>query len=138
MAMYFGLITLIDHNIGRILSELDAQGLTENTLIIFTADHGDFSGEHGFFHKNLGMYEAIVHIPYIAAGPGIAAGKVSAELVEQVDIFPTACEAAGVPVPESVQGLSLLELDKWPRKAAFHETEERKGIRTAQYRRRKS
>ncbi len=134
MAMYFGLITLIDHNIGRILSELDAQGLTENTLIIFTADHGDFSGEHGFFHKNLGMYEAIVHIPYIAAGPGIAAGKVSAELVEQVDIFPTACGAAGVPVPESVQGLSLLKLDKWPRKAAFHETEERKGIRTAQYR----
>lgn len=134
MAMYFGLITSIDDNVGRILNELEAQKLTGNTLIIFTADHGDFSGEHGFFHKNLGMYEAIMRIPYIAAGPGIEAGKVRDELVEQVDIFPTACETAGVPIPESVQGLSLRRIDKWPRKASFHETEDRKGIRTARYR----
>jgi arylsulfatase len=134
MAMYFGLITSIDDNVGRIMKELDEQSLTANTLVIFTADHGDFSGEHGFFHKNLGMYEAIMRIPYIAAGPGIAAGKVRDELVEQVDIFPTACDTAGVPIPESVQGLSLQRIAQWPRKASFHETEDRKGIRTARYR----
>ena len=134
IAMYFGLITLIDDNVGRILAELDAQGLTDDTLVLFTSDHGDFSGEHGFFHKNCGMYEAIMRIPFIVAGPGAGAGRVRDELVEQVDIFPTACEAAGVPAPESVQGLSLSKLDKWPRKAAFHETEDRKGIRTARYR----
>lgn len=134
MAMYFGLITLIDDSIGRILTELDAQGLTNGTLILFTSDHGDFSGEHGFFHKNCGMYEAIMRIPFIAAGPGIAAGQVRDELVEQVDIFPTACEAAGVPVPASAQGLSLMKMGRWARTAAFHETEELKGIRTARYR----
>jgi arylsulfatase A-like enzyme len=133
MAMYFGLITLIDYNIGRILEELDRQGLTDNTVVIFAADHGDFSGEHGFFHKNLGMYEAIHRIPYIVAGPGFARGQVRDDLVEQVDIFPTVCDAAGVPVPETVQGRSL-KAGGPPRKAAFAEIEERKCIRTERYR----
>lgn len=134
MAMYFGLITSVDDNVGRIIAELDKQGLTANTLVIFTADHGDFSGEHGFFHKNLGMYEAIHRIPYLAAGPGIPAGQVRNELVEQVDIFPTACDLAGLPLPDSVQGLSLRQFDKWPRTAAFGEAETRKCIRTERYR----
>lgn len=138
MAMYFSLITSIDDNVGRILEELDRQGLSENTLVFFTADHGDFSGEHGFFHKNLGMYEAIHHIPFMVAGPGIAPGQARDELVEQVDIFPTACEFAGLPLPDSVQGLSLLQLrnpdSRWPRTAAFGEMENRKCVRTARYR----
>ena len=139
IAMYFGLITLIDDNLGRILDELDAQGLTNNTLVIFTSDHGDFSGEHGFFHKNLGMYEAIHRIPYIVAGPGFDAGQVRNELVEQVDIFPTVCDVAGLPIPESVQGLSLKQLAThdvtgWPRTAAFGEMEDRKCVRTTRYR----
>ena len=129
MAMYFGLITSIDDN-----KELSAQNLLANTLIIFTADHGDFSGEHGFFHKNLGMYEAIMRIPFIAAGPGIPAGQVRNELVQQIDIYPTACAAAGIAPPASVQGLDLHKLDNWSRTAAFHETEDKKGIRTARYR----
>ncbi len=134
MAMYFGLITLIDYNIGRILGELEVQGLTNNTLVIFCADHGDFSGEHGFFHKNLGMYEAIERVPYIVAGPGFPGGQVRDELVEQVDIFPTVCDAAGLLAPFSVQGLSLKKLDRWPRTAAFSESEDRKGIRTLRWR----
>ncbi len=138
MAMYFGLITSIDYNVGRILDELDRQALTNETLVIFTADHGDFSGEHGFFHKNLGMYEAIHRIPYIIAGPGIPAGQVREELVGQVDIFPTGCEFAGLPIPQSVQGLSLLRLAtegyRWPRSAAFGELENRKCVRTAGFR----
>lgn len=139
MAMYFGLISLIDSHIGRILAELEAQGLASDTLVLFTADHGDFSGEHGFFHKNLGMYEAIHHIPFIAARPGIEGGLVRDEFVQQTDIFPTACQFTGVPIPGSVQGLSLLPLGKrgnvpWPRTAAFAEEEGRMCIRTDRYR----
>jgi arylsulfatase A-like enzyme len=133
MAMYFGLISLIDSSIGRILAELDRQGLTSNTLVIFAADHGDFSGEHGFFHKNLAMYEAIHRIPLIVAGPGFSGGQVRDDLVEQVDFFPTVCQAAGLPVPESVQGRSLRP-GAPPRNAAFAEIEERKCIRTERYR----
>ena len=118
---------------------LDAQNLTDETLIIFTADHGEFCGEHGLFHKNFGMYDSIHHIPFIVAGPGFEASQVRDELVQQIDIFPTACEFAGLPIPESVQGLSLLPLcrggqAKWPRTAAFAEAEDRKCIRTARYR----
>lgn len=139
IAMYFGLISLTDASIGRILAELDAQNLTKDTLIFFTADHGDFSGEHGFFHKNLGMYECIHHIPFLVAGPGIEGGQVRDQLVQQTDIFPTVCDVAGLPVPDSVQGLSLMPIAKgnpaaWPRTAAFGEAENRKCIRTLRYR----
>ena len=139
MAKYFGLITLIDDSIGRIVAELEAQKLLDNTLILFTADHGDFSGEHGFFHKNLGMYECIHRIPFIAAGPGLGTGIVRDQLVQQVDIFPSACEFAGLPIPDSVQGMSLLPLCRqgspvWPRTAAFAEEETRMCIRTPRYR----
>ena len=139
MAMYFGLISLVDHNVGRILAELDAQGLTNDTLVIFTADHGDFSGEHGFFHKNLGMYECIHRIPFIAAGPGFAPGLVRDQFVQQVDIFPTACEFAGLAVPKSVSGMSILPLCRagepaWARTAALAEEEGRLCIRTRGHR----
>ena len=139
IAMYYGLISLMDHNVGRVLAELEAQNLTQDTLILFTADHGEFCGEHGLFHKNFGMYESIHHIPFIAAGPGFEAGQARDEIVQQIDIFPTACEFAGLPIPASVQGLSLLPLCRrgqaaWPRTAAFAEVEDRKCIRTARYR----
>jgi arylsulfatase A-like enzyme len=139
IAMYYGLISLMDHNVGRVLAELEAQNLTQDTLVMFTADHGEFCGEHGLFHKNFGMYDSIHHIPFIAAGPGFEAGRAREELVQQIDIFPTACEFAGVPVPESVQGSSLLPLCRkgraaWPRTAAFAEQEDRVCIRTARYR----
>jgi arylsulfatase len=139
MAMYFGLITLVDDSVGRILAELEAQNLTGNTLIIFTADHGDFSGEHGFFHKGLAMYEAIHRIPFIVAGRGLDAGRVCDEFVQQTDIFPSACEFAGLPIPESVQGMSTLPLCRagnatWSRTAAFGEAEDRNCIRTKRYR----
>jgi arylsulfatase A-like enzyme len=90
IAMYYGLISLMDHNVGRVLAELEAQNLTQDTLIIFTADHGEFCGEHGLFHKNFGMYDSIHHIPFIAAGPGFEAGQARDEVVQQIDIFPTA------------------------------------------------
>lgn len=140
IAMYYGLISLVDHNIGRVLDELDAQNLTGETLILFTADHGEFCGEHGLFHKNFGMYDSIHHIPFLAAGPGFEPGRVRDELAQQVDIFPTVCDFAGLPAPASAQGLSLLPLCRagapapWPRTAAFAEAEDRKCIRTARYR----
>ena len=139
IAMYYGLISLTDHNVGRVLAELEAQNLTQDTLVIFTADHGEFCGEHGLFHKNFGMYDSIHHIPFIAAGPGFEAGQARDEIVQQIDIFPTACQFAGLPIPQSVQGMSVLPLCRpgqagWPRTAAFAEAEDRKCIRTSRYR----
>jgi arylsulfatase A-like enzyme len=85
------------------------------------------------------MYECIHRIPFLMAGPGIEGGLVREQLVQQTDIFPTACDFAGLPVPGSVQGLSLLPLGKtgnpsWPRAAAFAEEEGRLCVRTARYR----
>ena len=65
IAHYYGLVTLIDEQIGRMLAELEAQGILDSTIIVYTADHGDFAGEHGLIWKNLGFYEAVHRIPLL-------------------------------------------------------------------------
>jgi arylsulfatase A-like enzyme len=98
----------IDEEIGRVLSFLQERGDLENTIVVYLADHGDFAGEHGLFHKNFGLYESIVRIPLLLAWPGGPQGVVRDGLVESIDIYPTLCELADVPVPGEVEGASLL------------------------------
>jgi arylsulfatase A-like enzyme len=112
LAGYYTLVTMIDREIGRIVAELEAAGELDDTLIIYVADHGDFAGEHGLMLKNLGIYEAIHRIPWIMAGPGLAAGKTSDALIESVDFYPTLAEAAGLPVPDAVEGRSHWHREK--------------------------
>ncbi|NOY75242.1 MAG: sulfatase-like hydrolase/transferase, partial [Kiritimatiellaeota bacterium] len=108
-ARYYGLISLNDKYIGLILDELEARGILDDTIIVFTADHGDFAGEHGLHFKNLGIYEPVHRIPLLLRSPGrIAAGTISDLLVESVDLYPTLCDLAGLPVPDRISGASVM------------------------------
>ena len=108
LACYYGVISAIDDNVGRMLDHLDAIGKLDNTLVIFTADHGDFAGEHGQYGKNaLGGYEPMYRVPFIWYWRGRLGGHRFTDLVETVDFAPTICELLGLPIPASVHGESL-------------------------------
>ena len=118
--VYMGLIKQIDDQMGRLLDELEASGQLENTLIIFTADHGDLLGDHWLGEKEY-FFEGAIRVPLIVYDPSAAAdatrGQVSDEFVECVDITPTILEALGVPIPDHrIEGLSLLPLLREPSK----------------------
>lgn len=106
IATMYGMVTMLDTYIGKILDHLEALGLAENTLIVFTTDHGDFLGQHGLVAKALHHYEDLIKVPLIAALPGvIPAGTVSNELQSTVDLAPTFLSFAGLPVPRYMTGL---------------------------------
>lgn len=107
LAIYYGMVSLMDQGIGRILARLDALGLAEDTLVVFTSDHGHFLGQHGLIAKGPFHYEDVLRVPFIARWPGrIAAGRRSDALQSLVDLAPTFLEAAGLRVPEMMSGLS--------------------------------
>ncbi len=96
IANYYGMISLIDHNVGRILNALDEQGLAENTVVLFTSDHGDWLGDHGMMLKGPMFYEGLLRVAMILRGPGIPAGQISQEPVSNTDIAASALDWAGV------------------------------------------
>jgi len=116
-ARYFGRISLIDAYVGKLVDVLNARGLLDNTLIVFTADHGDLIGDYGIFDKRY-FYEQSVKVPLVMAGPGIQleprlGGRTCRELVSGVDLYPTFLHAAGCEAHlgnESREGLSLLDI----------------------------
>lgn len=108
LASYYALITKIDEEIGRVIKHLKETGQYDNTVIFYTADHGDFAGEHGLFLKNLGIYESIHRIPFLLKWPGGAVGTTCDELTESVDWYPTLCELCDIPQPEGRDGRSLV------------------------------
>jgi len=107
---YLGEITLLDAQLGVLLAELDALGLAQNTLVVYTTDHGDMCGAHGMMDKHYVMYDDVVHVPLMMRWPGvIPAGQRSAAFVSSaIDLASTFCEAAGVPAPNTFTGESLL------------------------------
>ncbi len=111
VAAYYAQIELIDAQVGRMLDVLEASGQRENTIVIFTSDHGEMLGDHGLLWKGCRFYEGAVHVPLIVSWPGhFLSGWRSSALVELIDLVPTLYEAAGLPVPEYVQGRSLLPI----------------------------
>lgn len=108
MADYYGMISEVDHEIGRVLDTLDQTGLRSNTVIVYAADNGLAVGQHGLMGKQ-NMYDHSIRIPLVFAGPGIPAGKKVNSLRYSIDVAPTLLEAAGVPIPNTVEGVSL-----WP------------------------
>jgi arylsulfatase A-like enzyme len=107
--VYLGLVALLDRAVGMILDELERQGIYEDSLILFLADHGEMLGSHCLFQK-MCMYEESVLTPFCfkpAAGMGIESG--TSELpVSAVDVLPTICELAGVAPPAAIAGRSLV------------------------------
>ncbi len=109
-AYYYANITFIDEQIGRILDELDNQGLTDNTLVVFSADHGDMMGDHDMWYKSFG-YEGSMHIPLLMRWPGkIAPGTTVDDIATLLDLFPTFMNAGGVDSPEKRPGRDLITL----------------------------
>ena len=94
-AAYFALVTFMDRAVGRILAALDASGQREDTLILYTSDHGEMLGDHGLWTKQV-MYEASVSVPLVLSGPGVPAGETCATAVSLLDIAPTLRGAAAV------------------------------------------
>ncbi|MBG90158.1 MAG: choline-sulfatase [Verrucomicrobiales bacterium] len=114
LAVYYAVIAHMDEQIGRIVSALKKNGQWENTILIFSADHGLAVGSHGLMGKQ-NQYEHSIGVPLIFAGGGIPRGlKVDAPCYLR-DLYPTTCELAGVPVPGSVQSASLASVFKNPK-----------------------
>jgi uncharacterized sulfatase len=115
MAIYYGMTSFMDQQIGRILDTLDALGIADDTLVVFTTDHGHFLGQHGLNAKGAFHYEDLIRVPFLVRWPGegaarsgttarVPAGRVSRELQSTVDLAPTFLAAAGLPIPGLMQG----------------------------------
>jgi iduronate 2-sulfatase len=134
---YYASISFADAQLGRILDALDAAGLAENTIVVFTSDHGYHMGEHGHYQKTT-LFENATRVPLVMAGPGIAKGADAKSLAEMVDFYPTLADLAGLKTPDYVSGISLAEALRDPSKAtrtsALSQYENGYSIRTTRYR----
>lgn len=115
LAEYYGLITHMDEQLGRILAALAQSGQAGNTIIIFAADNGLALGSHGLLGKQ-SVFEHSMRTPLIIAGPGIPAGKSTRAFTYLLDLFPTLCDTLGIPAPADLEGASLRPL--WEGKKA--------------------
>jgi arylsulfatase A-like enzyme len=123
VAAYYACVSLVDAGVGLILDTLQKEGLADNTIVIFLADHGFHLGEHGLWSKYT-LFESSTRVPLIVRVPGAAGnGQVCREIVELVDLVPTLCELSGLEASEKHEGVSwapLLADPKRPwKKAAF-------------------
>ena len=146
MEDYLATIKSIDDNVGRLLDYLDESGLAENTIVVYTSDQGFYLGEHGWFDKRF-MYEESFRTPLLVRWPDkIKPGTVNSNLVQNLDFAETFLDAAGVDIPDDMQGESLLPLfaenDKDWRNGlyyhyyeypAFHAVKRHYGVSTDRY-----
>ena len=104
---YLACVSYTDAMIGRLLDELEAQALLDNTIIVLWGDHGFQLGDHSLWCKHT-LFKTSMHAPLIISAPGYSSGQRVQSLVEMVDIYPTLCELAGLELPAHVQGKSLV------------------------------
>lgn len=106
LAIYYGMISMMDHYIGNILDKLDQLGLTENTLVVFSTDHGHFFGQHGLTAKGAFLYEDMVKLPFIVSMPGTVPEDATSNAMQSlVDLAPTFLAAAELPIPRTMTGI---------------------------------
>lgn len=109
---YFGIISELDYHLGRILSAFEERGLLDETLVLYSTDHGDFCGGHGMMDKHFSMYDDIVRVPLIVRQPGLVPAGQACEAFSSnsIDLARTILEAAGIEPPESFVGQDLVAL----------------------------
>lgn len=112
MADYLRCVASVDDNVGRVLDWLDASGLADNTIVIYSSDQGFFLGDHGWFDKRF-MYEECYRMPLLVKWPGVTQpGSENTDIVSNIDFAETFLDIAGLPVPDDMQGRSLVPLLK--------------------------
>jgi len=110
-AAYYAMIEQVDDNVGRILKMLDDTGRRKDTIVIFMSDHGELLGDHGIYLKGPYIYDCSTRVPLIISWPGhFRSGVKSDALVELLDVAPTLLDAAGIPVPDRMQGKPLTDI----------------------------
>ena len=114
IASYYALVTEIDHHIGTIMNSLKEEGLLDNTIVVYTSDHGDFVGRHGMIEKcaiGHNCYEETLRVPLIVSQPErIQQGQVIDDLVEMFDLYPTLLELTGIKPPSTIHGIDAASL----------------------------
>jgi len=110
IARTYGMVTFIDENIGKLLDALDHTGLAENTVVVFTSDHGDLMGDNGLLLKGPWLAEGLVNVPMLWRVPGGAAGVTRDGLFSSCDIAPTLLRLLGADVPDRMDGLAQPDL----------------------------
>ena len=106
---YYSSISYIDHRVGELMGALEATGQEVNTVVLFTADHGDMLGERGLWFK-MTFFDGACRIPMILAGPGVNSGVTCGENVSLADVMPTLLAAAGIAVPTEAEGTTLVDI----------------------------
>jgi arylsulfatase A-like enzyme len=148
MKDYLRCMAGVDENVGRLLDYLDKNGLTENTIVVYTSDQGFFLGEHGWFDKRM-MYEESINMPFVIRYPkAIRPKQINKDIITNADFAPTFLEMAGIKVPSVMQGKSFFSNAKgktpaswrksfyyryWMNNEIYHKTVAHYGIRTADY-----
>lgn len=108
LRVYYGCVSLLDDQVGRLLDALDRTGQREHTLVVFTADHGDMVGGHGMFWKGTtAFYEEVSGVPLLVDGPSVVDRAPDDQPASLVDLLPTLLDFAGVEAPDDVQGSTL-------------------------------
>jgi len=135
---YYASISFADAQLGKILDALDATGLSSNTIVLFTSDHGYHMGEHGHYQKTT-LFENATRVPLILAGPGVTArGQSTQAHAEMVDFYPTLADLCGLEAPKYVSGVSLLPVlenpMERPRSSALTHYKDGYSLRTDRYR----
>jgi arylsulfatase A-like enzyme len=110
IANYYGMISLIDHQVGRLKLALRDLDLLDNTLIVYSTDHGDWLGDHGLLLKGPMAYEGLLRVGLLCEGPGVPKGKVVRDPVSTLDLAQTFCDYAGASLPPHVHSRSLRPL----------------------------
>src|SRR5699024_1509510 len=145
---YLRCVASIDDNVGRLLDFLDEEGLTEDTIVVYTSDQGFFLGDHGWYDKRF-MYEESLRMPFIIRYPrAIKPGSVTKDFALNVDFPETFLDYAGIEIPEHMQGTSLRPVlegntpDDWQTSMYYrylkhlsleHSVEDYYGVRTHRY-----
>ena len=132
------MVTEVDHHVGRILDALEESGRADNTIVVFTSDHGEWLGEHLKYGKGYPGDDAVSHVPLLMRLPDGPSSATVAQLVEAVDVLPTLLDAIGAQIPPHLQGQSLLPLTQDPelpgRDSVLMEFSGWKTLRTESYR----